>query len=114
MGGAAPLFDLPLHHLSYRSRNYALIVLPQPQVLNSDAVLVVASQQLIAALPRQNDFDVPAGEFRDKVQRHTGWMRNRFVLLIDERRKLTEELLGRDDNFVMIRFESSRYNACVI
>ncbi len=78
----------------------------QPQVLHSDAVLVVASQQLIAAFPRQNDFDVPAGKFRNKVQRHAGWMRNRFVLLIDERWKLTEELLGRDDNFVMIRLES--------
>src|SRR5260370_5604494 len=64
----------------------------------------VASEELVAANSRQDDLDVPAGEFRDQIGGDEGSIRQRLVHVPDELGKQRYDI-GLDKDFMMLGTE---------
>src|SRR5687767_12417174 len=66
-----------------------------------ESISSVTSEDLVAAIPGKDNFDVFAGEFRDHISRNRGRIGERFIEVPDQ---LVNDFanVGRDDELVMI------------
>ena len=63
----------------------------------------VSSEQFVRPLPGKHHFYLPAGQFRDKIKSYAGWVRQRLVHIILNRRQGLKKFISADDSGCMLQ-----------